>query len=265
MKFKKFVSFLCIVFSLFVIVGFLQPLTITNYEYTAPNVPSSFEGFRILQLSDFHCKSFGKNEQTLIQKIQALHPDLILFTGDMVDEAHAIDNFQYLVEGISDLAPIYAVTGNHDTVDSNVYTQMLAICEQYGVHFLDNDSVVISQGSDSLTISGTRYTFWYGDCMPAPNSNFNVLLYHDSNAFPTTSKLGYDLIFSGHSHGGIVRLPFIGGLISNDRTLFPKYAGGVFTSDTTNSTMYSNRGLGDTEIPRFYNSPEIVVVTLHSN
>lgn len=264
MKFKFILKLLGCTLFLFIIIGFINPLSITRYNYTSQKLPSSFDGYKILQLSDFHCKSFGKDESKLISKIHACQPDIILFTGDMVDEDHSIHNFELLVKGIYDIAPIYAVTGNHDTTDSQIYTQMMSICEKYNIHFLDSTSAVISSGNNTITLCGTNYTSWYGDCMNAPDASFNILLYHDSNAFPTTSTLGYQIIFSGHSHGGILRLPFIGGLISNNHSLFPTYDGGVFESETTDTIMYSSRGLGDSKLPRFYNSPELVLVTLHS-
>lgn len=71
---------------------------------------------------------------------------------------------------------------------------------------------------------------------------------------------GYDIILSGHSHGGVIRLPFVGGLINNNGGLFPEYDGGAYSKN--NCTMFASRGLGDASFPRFYNPPELVIITL---
>ena len=91
-------------------------------------------------------------------------------------------------------------------------------------------------------------------------TTFHILLDHSSAAFDYTKTLGYDLILSGHAHGGVIRLPIVGGLIDNRNFFFPKYSSGVYTHQ--NSTLISNRGLGDTDLPRFNNNPEIILITL---
>ena len=91
-------------------------------------------------------------------------------------------------------------------------------------------------------------------------SNFNILLYHDANAFNEISSYGYNLVLSGHTHGGIIRFPFLGGVVNNNGTLFPKYDGGMFSMN--GSSMIVSRGIGDSIFPRFYNRPELVCISL---
>ena len=95
----------------------------------------------------------------------------------------------------------------------------------------------------------------------ANTTMFNILLYHGTDKFDGIAPYNYDLVLSGHTHGGIVCLPFIGGIISNQKELFPKYDSGVYTSGL--STMISSRGLGDASIPRFHNPREVICITLH--
>lgn len=260
---KRFKAFLVIFILCTISYGFYSPLTVTQYKYYSPKIPTAFDGFKIIQISDFHCKAFGKEEQTLINKISKLSPDIILLTGDMVDEIHPTDNFKYLIAGISKIAPIYAILGNHDNIKASSYNDMLSIFKENNVVLLDNEQITLSKPNSSISLSGAGFLDWAGNCIKSPESGFNILMFHDSNAFPTTSKLGYDIIFSGHTHGGIIRFPFIGGILDNSRKLFPKYDGGLFYNQDTNCTMYSSRGLGDSMIHRFFNPPEIVEVTLY--
>lgn len=277
-KIKKH-KFLCIflLFQIcFIVLGLFKPLSVSRYEYHNKKLPDKFNGLKIVQLSDFHCKDFGTKENKLISSVAKCSPDIIFFTGDMVDEIHSTDNLKYLLDGLSSIAPIYAVLGNHDDIDPSVYSSMLDLFTFYNVTILDGESTYIKKGNQQISISGCSFLDWAGNCIKAPDYNennkedgssniFNILLFHDSNAFPTVSTYGYQMVFSGHTHGGIVRLPFIGGLIGTRREFHPQYAGGEFINKDTDCTMYSSRGLGDTVIPRFYNPPEIVEVTLYSN
>ena len=145
---------------------------------------------------------------------------------------------------------------------------MLSLYNKYDVQLLDDSFSTVTSDNDTINIYGSGFSDWAGNCIQATNDNsknLNILLYHDSNAFPLVSNMGYDIIFAGHTHGGIIRLPFIGGLIGNDKKLFPKYSSGSFYNANTSCTMYVSRGLGYSDIPRFYNSPELILVTLYSD
>ena len=112
---RKFIVLLCLgLFFFYIIIGFYNPLTVTEYSYTSSKVPAAFDGYRITQISDFHCRDFGKEESDLIQAIRDTHPDIIVFTGDSIDDEHPIDNYAHLLEGIHDIAPIYYINGNHE-------------------------------------------------------------------------------------------------------------------------------------------------------
>lgn len=255
-------------FILWVLSGFDHRLEVTRYEYANAKIPSDFDGFRVVQISDFHLKKFGKNEAGLIQAVRNCSPDLILLTGDVVDENHSdIAPLRELLAGISDLAPIYFVSGNHDLYKdtARLYGEMLSLFEEYAVINLDDAAREITRGGSSIFLTGSRWRSKYVTdyLSPADTRNFNILLYHGSDYFPQLSTYGYDLIFSGHAHGGIVRLPFVGGVFANDGSLFPKYCSGYHTLH--GSTLISSRGLGDAFIPRFYNRPELVCVTLCSS
>lgn len=246
--------------------GLQTPLTVTTYNYHNKKIPSAFSDYTIVQISDLHCKNFGKNQSELISKIKAAKPDMIALTGDIVDEDHdSISSVEDLLKGIKDLAPIYFVTGNHEltSLAATQYQELLALFQKYGVTDLDNDSVKLKKDGQSITLYGRQYFSQYlTDSLPiASDKDFDILLYHGSDNFKEIAPYHYDLILSGHAHGGIVRLPIWGGIFGNDGTFFPEYAGGEYTIG--DATLISSRGLGDASIPRFNNPPELVVIKLN--
>lgn len=265
-KKSTLIPLVILLISVYVISGFINPLTVTDYSYTSTKVPSAFDGFKIVHISDFHCKEFGYQEEDLIHTIREAKPDIIFFTGDSIDAKHTIDNYHYLLSGIYGIAPIYYINGNHEYDPLAPYDEMLALHEEFHVIDLNDSSVVLTQGNDSILISGLDFR----DTMRglrsgidyANTSIFNILLYHGTDKFDGIAPYNYDLVLSGHTHGGIVCLPFIGGLIANQKELFPKYDSGIFT--VGNSTMISSRGLGDASVPRFHNPREVVTITLHT-
>lgn len=263
---RKNALILCIiVILLYIISGFYNPLVLTRYDYTSSKVPEGFDGYRIVHISDFHCKEFGDRESDLIAMIRNANPDLILFTGDSIDDEHSLDNYRNLITGIYDVAPIYYVNGNHEYDASAPLAEMKELNEKYQVHDLNDASVVIGHNGDSILLSGLDFRLTMrglrNNIDYANTTMFNILLYHGTDKFDGIAPYNYDLVLSGHTHGGIVCLPFIGGIISNQKELFPKYDSGVYTSGL--STLISSRGLGDASIPRFHNPREVVCITLH--
>lgn len=241
-------------------------------------LPESFDGFRIVQLSDLHSKFFGDNQKELVSKVKAAKPDIIVITGDMVDDEDR-DGQAYLdlIDGIAGLAPVYCVTGNHEpwTGKHNVLESKLKL---KGAKILRNGSDTIERGGSKITILGiddpllreTHEKIEAGLVISreiedaASRSglkDFNILLSHRPEFISIYSEHDIDLTFSGHAHGGQIRLPFIGGLYAPNQGFFPKYTSGKY--EKGNSTMVVSRGLGNSVIPqRLFNRPEIVVVEM---
>jgi len=265
---KKFI-FPFLIFCLiiiYIVLCFYNPLTVTEYTYKSSKIPASFDGFRIVQISDFHCKDFGDQESDLIETIRNANPDIIVFTGDSIDKEHPIDNYAYLLEGIHDIAPIYYINGNHEFDKLAPLEESIALHEKYGVVDLNDQSVILTRDEESILLSGLDFRNTMQNLQNnltyANTSYFNILLYHGTDKFDGIAPYNYDLVLAGHTHGGIVCLPFIGGIITNQKEFFPKYDSGIFT--VGHSTMISSRGLGDAAIPRFRNPREVVCITLHS-
>lgn len=261
----KFIIYI-VIFSLicFIAFLFLTPLTVTNYTISDSKIPEEYNGLRLLILSDFHGKSFGQNEDTLISKINDCNPDIILLLGDVIDEDHDNGNLVFLLEGISEQysGKIYAITGNHEFDPAAPLSEMYQIYNQYGIQLLDGKMISFEGAASSIDIRGIKYTRDKSqiEMVGANTDHYSILLYHAPEIFTANSYLHYDLLLSGHTHGGIIRLPFIGGVLANDGSLFPHYDAGLF--EENHAKLVVSRGLGDAVIPRFNNPPEIVCITL---
>ena len=261
----------------FILLGFLPGIDVSRYNYVSPKVPEAFDGFKILQISDLHCKEFGENQSKIIAKIKAQKPDIIVFTGDLIDGYHdSIEPAITLVKALAELGvPIYSVTGNHETDNKRFLKEYTKVCDECGIIPLDDKTTANTKNGESINLCGFEWCVpaKYAD-MPTENKKYvmpfekpsadtlNILLNHNASVFPYITDQNFDLILAGHLHGGVIRLPFIGGLLNNSHGFGCKYEAGAETIGTT--TQITSRGLGDAliPIPRFYNRPEIVVVTL---
>lgn len=263
-KKKKIIKFIICLLIIVIAIGFINPLTTTSYNVSSKKIGTDLDGFTIVQVSDFHCKSFGKEESKLIDEINNCKPDVIFLTGDMIDGDHPVDNVEYLLKGICDTCPIYQVTGNHEKDNPAYMAELSKLYKQYGVININDKTTTLSVGDSKIFIGGIDYNAFpdYWDTLKPPSDVFSILLYHNASAFDDISKLGYDLVLSGHAHGGIIRLPLVGGIISTDLKLGARYEKGIY--EKNNSTLIANTGLGAAPLPRFYNRREIVKITLHS-
>ncbi|MCY6369739.1 metallophosphoesterase [Clostridium ganghwense] len=252
-------------------------ITVNNLEIKSEKIPEDFIGYKIVHLSDLHNKSFGNNQKHLVQKIKKIKPDLIVFTGDIIDRRRYNEKPSLcLIEEITKLAPVYYVTGNHEIWSGKFHTLEKKL-KQNGAKVLRNEGRVINKGNSEMLILGIddpaiNSTYETEEevvdkeikqaMIKKYNDKYKILLSHRPEKFLIYSENNIDLIFSGHAHGGQVRLPFIGGIIAPNQGFFPKYTKGKYQDE--NSTMVVSRGLGNSLAPlRIFNRPEIVVVTLY--
>ena len=242
---------------------------------------------RIVHLSDLHSKSFGHQNRRLIQKIKHLNPDFIVTTGDMItstDESGEV--FLNVVESLIDQYPIFYIEGTHEITarydelnrQTGWYEDYLKSLEALGVHLLNNEQRQVIINDEVINVCGftVPLAHYYAvpqsiqkqanvkkvehlhDVLPDLNlDEFNLLLAHNPFLASLYEAHGFDQVYCGHVHGGAIRLPFIGGVLSPERTLFPKYSAGVY--QIGKMKMIVSRGLGRL---RLFNRPEIVVVDL---
>lgn len=244
-------------------------------DVESKRLPIEFNGFKIVHISDLHSKYFGKNQKRLIDKVKKQNPDIIVLTGDMVDRRDYDENsvLDLCIELVK-IAPTYYVTGNHEIM-SGKFNSLEKKIKSMGVIVLKNEAKELNVGTSKISIIGLDYPHSNkGDNKEVTDNlmrlnnltarkNFKILLSHRPDLIGLYSAFHMDLVFSGHAHGGQIRIPFIGGLIAPHQGFFPKYTSGLYKSKDTN--MVVSRGLGNSLFPfRLFNFPEIITVTLYN-
>lgn len=247
-------------------------LEISRYEVKSQKLPESFDGFKIVQLSDLHGAEFGEDGMGLVEKVKELEPDIIALTGDFVTDEGDLAAVEKLAARLVKLCPVYFVSGNHE-FGSGLAVKVRNILERAGVKYLSNEYLTINRGEDEILLGGVEDPLAYADMLSpdelaqkmndaAPDA-FKILLGHRNYWMTEYPELPVDLIFCGHAHGGLIRIPGVGGLIGTDRRLFPDFDAGQFNNGRY--TLIVSRGLGNSvPIPRIFNRPEIVCVELSS-
>ena len=247
-------------------------LEISRYEVKSQKLPESFDGFKIVQLSDLHGAEFGEDGMELVEKVKELEPDIIALTGDFVTDEGDLAAVEKLAARLTELCPVYFISGNHE-FGSGLAVKVRNILERAGVKYLSNEYLTISRGEDGILLGGVEDPLAYADMLSpdelaqkmndaAPDA-FKILLGHRNYWMTEYPELPVDLIFCGHAHGGLIRIPGVGGLIGTDRRLFPDFDAGEYNNGRY--TLIVSRGLGNSvPIPRVFNRPEIVCVELSS-
>lgn len=255
-------------------------IEVTNYIVEMKELPNEYEGFRIVHISDLHNKLLGNGQKNLVNIIENEKPDIIVITGDLIDrrrynKANAI----ILIEKLVNIAPVYYVTGNHEWW-SGKYGELRKDVESLGVNILSDDKIEIINKKEGINILGIDDPAKYYKEYSKPDDGYNIinekidmllenikeeqvtiLLSHRPELFELYKEKDIDLILCGHAHGGQIRLPFIGGIMSPNQGLFPKYDGGKYNYKEVN--MIVNRGLGNSIAPiRIFNKPEVGVIIL---
>lgn len=252
-----------------------KALTVREFEISDIKIPTSFNGFRIAHISDLHNTSFGKDNIKLLEKLRDASPDIIAVTGDIIDSRRTDITVaeEFITEALK-IAPVYYVTGNHESRVTS-FDGLLSFMENAGVVVAENKSIRLYWGNASITVCGiSDPNFTAGDFQGyeeavvdtslgklTRNEDFTVLLSHHPEFFELYVQHGFELVLSGHAHGGQFRLPFVGGFIAPGQGLFPEYDSGLYREKET--SMIVSRGLGNSIIPlRFNNRPEIILITL---
>ena len=243
-------------------------LMLTRYTAALPGLPAELEGLTLVQVSDLHSKRLGEGQEVLLDAISRAEPDVILLTGDLVDGRRpALEPALELGRGAAALAPTYYVTGNHETsLPWKTYEQIEDGLESAGVVLLDNRTEELTLPGGRLVLTGLCDDNLRDGTLERlsaawPEDAFTVLLAHEPQYIENYAKSGVDLVFSGHAHGGQIRLPLVGGLFAPGQGFLPKYTAGIYKLGETR--MVVSRGIGGSLFPqRVFNRPEVVAVTL---
>lgn len=234
----------------------------------AEKLPDSFDGFKIVQISDLHNAEFGRDNDNLLSIILAEEPDMIAITGDSIDSRNTnMDITLSFVKRAMEIAQCYFVVGNHESrIEENAYKAFEDSLAALGVIILHNETVFIERNGEQIAIVGVddiMYDSNFNDNIKncALPNEYSILLSHRPEHFEEYVENGYTLVLSGHAHGGQFRLPFLGGLYTPGQGLFPEYDAGIYSKNGTD--MIVSRGVGNSIFPvRFNNRPEIVIIEL---
>ena len=225
--------------------------------------PAEFEGLRIAQVSDLHNTAHWRGAVEALQKAE---PDIIVLTGDLIDSRNTdVERALEFVREAVQIAPCYYVTGNHESRIEAWPRLRLGLIDA-GVRVLEDENCTIERKGESITILGISDPDFGGDPARAledlaAGEGYTILLSHRPELFDLYVRSGVDLVFSGHAHGGQVRIPFVGGLIAPHQGWFPKYDSGLYGQGGT--AMLVSRGVGNSIIPlRLNNRPEILVAVI---
>lgn len=252
-----------------------KKLVVTEYSVKNEKIPDTFNGFRIVQISDFHNPEDAEFVNRIIDEVKNCEPDIITVTGDLIDSRNTrIDIALDFIGKIKDFAPVFFISGNHEARSIEL-ARLLNGLEELGVEYIDIGCVKIEREGKTVNLVGIAdrdfgvadgmgtvvYLDYQMERLQFDKGLYTVFLAHRPEFFDLYAERGADLVLSGHAHGGQIRLPFIGGLYAPRQGFFPEYDGGVYELD--GATMIVSRGIGNSAFPvRINNPPEIVVVTL---
>lgn len=270
-----------------------QNIMMRTYTCQSKDIPESFSGYRIVQLTDIHSVRTEKQGKLIYDKVVSAQPDIICVTGDLVDSHYYGKNgikgetyTLWLLEEILKLAPAYMIYGNHEMIllDNPEKNAFKVAVEKLGVEIINNKTIKLHSpdGEDDMYLAGIqdpatlyknyKYAFidTNGERMEAmldtvtvdvTNEDFVLLLSHRPEYMEMYDQYPIDICLTGHAHGGQFRLPLIGGVYAPGQGFFPKYTQGVY--ETTDLGMYVGTGIGNSTIPfRIFNPPEIVTIVL---
>ena len=252
-------------------------LQTTYTEAELSGLPVEFDGYTIVHLSDLHGHQYGEGSLRLLERVAREKPDLIVITGDLIDQEGQLQMIPVLARSLAAIAPTYYVTGNHEWgLGTGTVKDLKNLLSQCGVTALSNEYVVLERSGARIVLAGVDDPNGYADQITPEKLHaqieneapglFTLLLAHRNDRFDQYAAAGYDFVMSGHAHGGIVRLPFVGGLMGTDRQWFPERTSGLYT--VGDSTLFVSRGLGNNTVPfqgfRIFNRPELAVVTLRA-
>lgn len=275
---KKILIFLlCIIITVIAFAGYVyidnNTVSLSKYTIYSPKLPTAFKGYKIALIADFHNSYYFDK---VAKQVKKASPDIILLAGDMIDvTVNSFSNTYKLLDLLKEIAPVYSVQGNHE-IWHKLREEYQSNINEMGIKTLDNEETELKKDEAIIKLYGLKdilesdskiegssdlkYTIELAKDELNPDM-FSILLMHRANYFDYLKDCHYDLVLSGHIHGGLIRLPFIGGLVSSDNIWFPKYTSGIYTYK--NSKMVVSRGMDyNPKKMRVFNGPEVVLITL---
>lgn len=265
----------------------LRDFRVTKYRICSQKLNGIKREKKIIFLSDLHNRMYGEENERLLKSIRNQHPDLILIGGDMLvrKDGNSYDKTVHFLAKLPGICPVYCANGNHEQKLKELPDKYEQSYEEYkkaltasGIHMLENASETVKLDEVPVKLSGLEIPLGayarFGkkelslkeitDRIGEHGDDYQILLAHHPGYMKEYLAYGADLILGGHYHGCVVQLPGIGGVISTNFTLFPKYSGGIYQEGE--QTAVVSRGLGTHSVPlRLWNWPELIVLELSGN
>ena len=276
-----------IVYCLIEMIRELWDFRVTKYRICSQKLNGIKREKKIIFLSDLHNRMYGEENERLLESIRNQHPDLILIGGDMLvrKDGNSYDKTVHFLAKLPGICPVYCANGNHEQKLKELPDKYEQSYEEYkkaltasGIHMLENASETVKLEEVPVKLSGLEIPLGayarFGkkelslkeitDRIGEHGDDYQILLAHHPGYMKEYLAYGADLILGGHYHGCVVQLPGIGGVISTNFTLFPKYSGGIYQEGE--QTAVVSRGLGTHSVPlRLWNWPELIVLELSGN
>lgn len=276
-----------IVYCLIEMIRELRDFRVTKYRICSQKLNGIKKEKKIIFLSDLHNRMYGEENERLLESIRNQHPDLILIGGDMLvrKDGNSYDKTVHFLAKLPGICPVYCANGNHEQKLKELPDKYEQSYEEYkkaltasGIHILENASETVKLDEVPVKLSGLEIPLGayarFGkkelslkeitDRIGEHGDDYQILLAHHPGYMKEYLAYGADLILGGHYHGCVVQLPGIGGVISTNFTLFPKYSGGIYPEGE--QTAVVSRGLGTHSVPlRLWNWPELIVLELSGN
>lgn len=274
------IFFLLMLLMIAIILIDMNRFVIRKYTITSNQIK---EDYKFVMLSDLHNKSYGKDNQKLIDAIYKINPKSVVVAGDMITgtKGEEVHNAVALLKGVSKKYPVIYANGNHEyrmriypEIYGMAYDNYMNQLRDCGIIPLINQSCylpetnIVFHGCEidrkyfrKLTKISMEEDYIKELLGSIDKERFHILIAHHPDYFDAYAKWGADLVLSGHIHGGIIRLPFLGGVVSPSVKLFPYFDGGLYKKE--HSTMILSRGLGTHTLPvRLMNPGELIVIEL---
>ena len=266
-----------IVYCLIEMIRELRDFRVTKYRICSQKLNGIKREKKIIFLSDLHNRMYGEENERLLKSIRNQHPDLILIGGDMLvrKDGNSYDKTVHFLAKLPGICPVYCANGNHEQKLKELPDKYEQSYEEYkkaltasGIHMLENASETVKLDEVPVKLSGLEIPLGayarFGkkelslkeitDRIGEHGDDYQILLAHHPGYMKEYLAYGADLILGGHYHGCVVQLPGIGGVISTNFTLFPKYSGGIYQEGE--QTAVVSRGLGTHSVPlRLWNWP----------
>lgn len=253
-------------------------ISLVEFELLCSRLPRSFDGLTILQISDTHVRKVGRRERKIAAMVSTMNPDIIAITGDLVHTPSGIQPFLTMAKAFHARLGIFAVFGNSEHKNGILSEEFAQILNGNGIQPILNHSTRIDGGTDAIYVCGVDDPVTHNDDLAkaldgVPDEAFKLLLMHSPDNIGEAAHRGVDLVLSGHTHGGQVRLPLVGPLYTHSmhgQRMSSGYYGGrrlrpLIGRNPGHTQLYVTRGAGVSGLAlRFLCQPEITLITLRA-